>query len=1097
METIFESIREQTGYNFLFVDGAIPADNKFTVHEQGELKQVLSGLLQKHGLTYTIKDKTILVKPTPRNAVPQPIHAGAIPVKQSAFSGTVLNEQGQPLSGATIRIKGTPQTAVADEDGRFSFDVAPEGAVLVVSYTGYQSREITMANRVDVNIRLSPEPLNLSEVVVVGYGTQKRVNLTGSVATVNSEVFEGRPAATVQSAIQGALPGLTIQVGSGQPGRWNTSMNVRGLTTLNSGSNPLILVDGIPYSGLDMLNPDAIESISVLKDASSSAIYGARAANGVLLITTKSGGQFDTPVFTYNGHYGVQTPTRLPELVDGREFMTLTNEARVNAGLGRLYTEDAFTAYDAGSSPNDYNNTDWINEIYKGNAPQQNHQISVQGGKGKTGYFLSYGHFQQGGLIVGNSYDGTRNNMRLRVNTELFDRLKIDGNIGYIQFDRHENALAGTAGVFRLAQRASPLLPVRWYDEATDGWQTSNHYAYGSVRNPVDVAHNSGYDRFTSKTPSVNVKAVLNIIDGLDVSAQYGFTNSIYRTKEFNAAMYRYLSDGSEYPGNADLRNTISLSESDNLNELLNTTVTYEKNIGDHYFRGLAGYAQEYGFISSLGASRQNILMDGVEQINLGTENIQNSGTETHWALASFFGRINYNYRETYLFEANIRRDGTSRFAKDRRWGTFPSFSAGWVISNESFLEEAPWLSLLKIRGSYGELGNQNVGSDGNYYPYLTAISRIENAYPIGDGRNVGFAQGALGNSQLIWESLRMTNIGLDVQLLNNRLTFTGDYFIKHNNNALLQPVYPATIGFTSTSALPLVNMGKVESKGWEIAVGWNDHIGDLRYSFTANLADVQNEVIALGKSAPVLGNNLIREGDPLNAYFGYLTDGLATAADFGGFDEAIQRYTDPSFPTISSYTAVTQPGDIKYRDISGPDGVPDGRIDNDDRAIFGNPYPRYTYSLRGQFNWRAFDFSFFLQGVGQIDGYLYDEAIHAFINDYSIPQRYHLDRWTPENTSAKYPRLYYTQNHNREFSDYWVQDASYLRLKNVQVGYQLPDKWASRVRLSRLRVYVSADNLFTKSDYFYAYDPEVRSTSGDAYPQVKTIIAGLSLTLK
>jgi len=1026
-------------------------------------------------------------------------HGAAPNMKIADIEGQVKDIEGNPIPGATVSVKGTNNITQTDIDGRFRLSGVNPSDVLMISFLGFKSKEITVSNATSFNISLESDSKELSEVVVVGYGTQKKINLTGSIATVDGDVYEGRPITSVSAGLQGTLPGVTISSNSGQPGSSGTSIQIRGITTLNSGSEPLILIDGVAGGTLDMLNPQDVESVTVLKDAASSAIYGARAANGVILITTKSGKQGMPTTVSYTGYVGFQSPTTVPELVSGRDFMTLSNEARQNAGLAPLFLDAAFAAYDAGSDPNNYSNTDWISEVYKKSAAQTNHVLSLQGGSGKTGYFMSYGYLDQGGLVVGDAYNVARNNVRLRVNTEVFDRLKLDGNISFVNFARDDNAASGTAGEFRLANRISPLLPVKWYNTLPGGgFEVSDNYSYGSVSNPIDVANNSGFNNYKSATPNANLQASLRIIDGLNLNGQYSFNNVFTRTKIFGNAILRYNSDGAEDPANATLRNSISESRYDNLYQTFNYNLNYTKSFGNHNLSALAGYSQEWGFTSWVGASRQNITLDGLQQIDLGTEDINNNGSEEHFALRSFFGRLTYNYKEKYLFEANVRRDGTSRFSANQRWGTFPSFSAGWRLGEEPFMQFIKSnVDELKIRASYGELGNQNVGSGGNLYPYLTSISRVSNAYPIGNSQNIGFAQASLGNSSLMWESIKMTNIGLDLAMLRNRFSLTADWFVKNNDGALLTPIYPAIIGFTSVSALPLVNMGNVQSKGYELSATWRDKVGEVDYGITANFSDVKNKVVSLGKSAPSLGETLIREGDPLGAYFGYQTDGLAQASDFSGTDPVTGRYINPSFPLISSYASITQPGDVKYRDISGPDGIPDGRITSDDRVIIGDPNPRYTYSFRGELGWKGIDLSFYLQGIGKVDGYLYDESIHAFINDYSTPQKNHLDRWTPNNTDASYPRVYYAQSHNREFSDFWIQNASYFRLKNIQIGYTLPTKLTQKARISKSRIFVSADNLFTATDYFYAYDPELRSTSGDAYPQVKTVVLGLSLTFK
>ncbi len=1011
----------------------------------------------------------------------------------SVLQGRVTDYRNEPLIGVNIVEKGTLNGTVTDINGHYSLSVPPD-AVIVFSYIGYTAQETPRNNRNIINIVLWEDSEILDEVVVVGYGTQKKINLTGSVASVQGDVLENRPVGTVGVGLQGMLPGVTITSSSGQPGSPGLNVLVRGVNTIHSQTSPLILIDGVSGGDINLVNPDDIESVTVLKDAASSAIYGARAANGVLLVTTKKGKKEGKPTINYSGYIGIQTPTSLPELVNGREYMTLSNEARNARGVAIPYTDEAFMKYDSKNFPNDYSNTNWVDGVYKKQATQQSHNININGRSANTSYYMSYGFLDQTGLIVGDPYASSRHNTRLRLITDLADRLRIDGNISFIDFYRKDAGGTGTAGVFRLVQRISPLLPIKWQLPTDDGnWQDSPHWSYGSVSNPVRVAYESGYTKNYSRTFNGNFNATLRLVEGMDVNAQYAYNYYTRDMKDWSPTMPRFLADGTPHTGNSQAVNSVSESRLNTVTQTFNTTLNYVKQISRHELKLLAGFSQESAVIPYLSASRQKVLLDGIEVIDAGTENIRNSGTEEHWGLRSYFGRLNYDFASKYLFEANIRYDGTSRFSKNNRWGTFPSFSTGWRFSEEKFMDfSKDFLDSGKLRASWGELGNQNISSD--YYPYLIEIERVEKAYPIGNKENVGFKQYALANENIKWETIRMFNIGVDMVALDNRLDFSFDWFKKINRNALLKPIYPSIIGITATSNLPFENVGSIENKGWEISLNWRDKIGQVNYGLTANLSDAKNKITDLGNSTPSLGNNIRRVGDPINAYYGYLTDGLAQVTDFESYNESTQRYENPKFPLISSYAAIIQPGDIIYRDISGENGNPDGKIDDYDKVVFGNPYPRYTYSLRGFAEWRNLDFSFYLQGVAKVDGYLSEEARHAFINDYSIPKKAHLDRWTPNNQDASYPRMYYQPDHNVVFSDYWLEDASYLRLKNIQLGYNIPKSLINKMKISNLKVFLTIDNLFTLTNYFGGFDPEVRETSGDAYPQLKTYAIGVQL---
>lgn len=1055
--------------------------------KNASLKEALNSLLKKTNIGYSISgDKLLLFD--------RKIGNTKDPIKKVKVRGQVTDQvTAEPMIGVSILVKGGREGTITDIDGNYSIE-ATSDQTLVFSFIGYKTKEVQVGSKTEISVHLAENAEMLDDVVVVGYGVQKKVNLTGAVSMVKGDALENRPITNVGTGLQGLLPGVTITSSSGQPGA-APDIKIRGISTINSSTAPLILIDGVAGGDMNLLNPGDIESVSVLKDAASASIYGARAANGVILITTKKGKEKEKTTLTYSGYLGLQTPTALPKLVNGRQYMELANEAMSAAGFSKPYSEEpggAFDKYDSRMYPNEYSNTDWIDEIYKKNALQTGHTLSVRGGNEKSSYFMSYGYLDQDGLVVGDSFNSKRHNARISVNTELFDRLKLNGNVSFVDYSRSTSGYSGTSGVFRLAQRMSPLLPVKWQEqnEETGIWTETDHWSYGTVKNPVYVAYGSGTEQRKSRALNTIVGADLKIIEGLNLGGQYAANYYFRETDEFNPVMPQYYVNGTPSSENENLRNYVYQEHRDILTQSLQLTLNYKKAIKLHEISALLGFSQEWEDYSDLNGSRKNILLDGIYVLDTGTEDITNGGNKYSWGLRSYFGRINYAYDEKYLFEANMRIDGTSRFAKNNRWGYFPSFSVGWNFSRERFMKFADTvLASGKFRASWGELGNQNVGS--NYYPYLTPIERIEKSYPIGGSNNIGFLQKKLGNKNIKWETIRMFNIGVDLSFFDHRLTTSFDWFKKQNIDALVQPVYPAIVGVSGSANLPYENMGEIENKGWEWDISWRDQIEQVKYSISFNLSDTKNKITDLGRSNATLGDKIRRVGDPIDAYYGYLTDGLAQISDFGGQNEA-GKYTHPNFAIPKASESIVQPGDIKYRDISGPEGKPDGVIDDNDKVVFGEPYPHYTFAFKGALAWKGFDFSFYLQGVGKVNGYLKDEARHCFINDYSVPKVEHLDRWTPNNPGASYPRLYQSQTHNLLFSDYWLENAAYVRLKNIQIGYKLPIKWTTPLGISSLRVYASADNLLTFTKYFGAYDPEVRETSGDSYPQVKTYVFGL-----
>ena len=1096
LKQAMEQIKEQAVVNVAYSKEFVDPNKTVSLKvENVSLQTALTQLFKGTDVGFRFLDNSVLLY----NQKEQD-SSGATSKEQQIVSvkGTVVDQvTGEPIIGASVAVEGSSKGTSTDLDGKYSLN-APVGSTLKFSYVGYKEtkKEVLQAGVLDVSLMESS--VSLDDVVVVGYGVQKKVNVTGAVSMVKGDELENRPVANVSAGLQGLLPGVSITSSSGQPGAV-PSITIRGVSTINSSTAPLILIDGVSGGDLNLLNPNDVESVSVLKDAASAAIYGARAANGVILITTKQGKRKEKATLTYSGYVGMQTPTALPELVTGRQYIELSNEAMSAAGFSRPYDVDAFEKYDSGMYPNEYSNTDWVNEIFKKHALQTSHSVSVRGGSEKSSYFMSYGYLDQDGLVVGDAFKTKRHNARINVNTEVFDRLKINGNVSFVDYYRNASGFSGTGGVFRLAQRMSPLLPVKWQQQNEMGlWEDTEYWSSGSINNPVYVAKEGGEEKRKSRTLNTIVSADLRIIDGLNLGGQYAANYYFRETDKFTPTLPEYFSDGTPDPANKNMRNSVSQAHQDALTQTLQLTLNFQKQINKHEIGALLGYSREWYNFSSLSASRKKIPFDGIYVIDAGTEDITNSGTKSSWALRSYFGRVNYAFDGKYLVEANMRIDGTSRFARDNRWGYFPSFSAGWNFSREKFMEFATSvLSSGKLRASWGELGNQNI--PGNYYPYLSPII-TEESYPIGASNTpvMGLWQNKIGNPDIKWETIRMLNFGVDLSFLNNRLNVDFDWYKKENIDALVRPDVPAIVG-VSSSNVGYVNLGKIDVKGWELNLSWRDKIGSVNYNLGFNLSDARNKITDLGGTPESLtstaSGSYRRVGDPIGAFYGYLTDGLAQVYDFESVNTTTGKYQKPKFPLVASQNGIVQPGDIKYRDISGPDGAPDGVIDDYDKVVFGEKEPHYTYAIKGGLEWKGIDFSFYLQGVGKVAGYLEDEARHAFINDYSIPKKEHLDRWTPMNPNASYPRLYQSQEHNRLFSDYWKEDASYLRLKNIQIGYRFPARMVAPLGINSLRVYASADNLFTKTDYFGAYDPEVRTTSGDVYPQVKTYVFGLSIT--
>lgn len=1085
-----KKLEEQTGYSFFYSNVLPDKDAVVSVKANNkDIAAVMDQLLDGLAVSYKInEDKQIALYADKPEVVEQ-----TKPTERTV-SGVVYDSDGLPVIGAGVMVKGSLHGTVTDEDGRWTLELEDDNVTLEISSMGYQSQSVAVKGRSDFTVTLTSDTQYLDEVVVVGYGTQKKVNLTGSVSMVTSEDMASRPVSNMSSGLQGLLPGVTVVNASGQPGESGTTIRVRGVGTIGN-ANPLILIDGIE-GDLSTINPEDIESVSVLKDAASASIYGARAANGVLLVTTKKmndnpGAAKDNAKVTFGAYAGIQTPTRLPQMCDAIEFMTLDNEARQNVGTAIGWLEDSFKKVTDNTDPNYFANTDWLDEVLNSYAPQQNYSLSLNGGIGSSGYMLSYRYFDQKGLTVGSSTGEQRHNVRFKMNTRLIDRLTLSSNISYTsrKVTSPINSLTSGGGAIYNAMRIAPNAPVRY----TDGT-----WAYGGGNtNPVAILNDGGRSNVSTEEFSLLEVLKLDILKGWDVTATYNLT-STNGYKDILKKTITFVNPEDKSVNVYASPNSLKNVDLKNVQQTFIIQSNFDITFGKHNVSGVAGMSQEWYEARMFEASRTNLSTEFEPTLNLGDPStMSNNATYSSWALRSGFGRVSYNYDERYLLEANIRYDLSSRFHKSVRGGWFPSVSAGWRISEEQFMSFAKSVvDNLKIRGSWGMLGNQYVGSSD--YPYMSVLEAFTSGLSlIGTSASTGYAPSTLANPNLTWEHIKMVNAGVDVALLQNRLTMSFDWFNKDTEGILLKLNYPAQIGPKPSEQ----NAGKVNNRGWEFDLNWRDQRGEFYYGIGFNISDVKNKIVDLAGNAPDLSGYQIRMvGYPIDAFYGYKAIGLMTPEDFKISDTQNHNYSLPKVPVILGNDY--QPGDIKYEDISGPDGKPDGRITPEyDKVVLGSNIPRYTYTVRGDLGWKGIDFSFVIQGVGKCDGYLEGTARHAFQDMAAYPQKVHLERYnvvTNPNPDALYPRLTYNTGFNQNtFSTYWMENASYMRLKNVQIGYTFPEKWMKKARIDNLRVYLSGDNLLTVSDFFYAYDPETPVSKGGYYPQVKTVVLGLNITFK
>ncbi|MBQ7458966.1 MAG: TonB-dependent receptor [Bacteroidales bacterium] len=969
------------------------------------------------------------------------------------ISGTVVSN-GEPVIGASVMVKNTSVGAATDIDGNFTIQAADD-AVLVVSAIGYQTKEVAVNGASTLNISLEESSTLLEDAVVVGYGVQKKVNLTGAVASVSTEELEGKPIANVLEGLQGTTPGLVIQQGASTPGG-SPTLNIRGYNTMND-NNPLVIIDGIEGS-LSNLNPQDIDQISILKDASSTAIYGSRASNGVVLVTTKKGAAGQVSV-NYDLSYGLQQPTALPTVVDSWIYAELYNEAAVNSGRSTKFTAEDIAGFRNGGT-----NVKWINELYKSYASQQSHNLSVTGGTKTLSYMASLGFLDQNSLFKGPGYGYNRYNGRLNIQHQVNDRLTVGATAQFTRNKIKDHAY-WTEWIIEQCNRMPSIYEIK----NEDGTYT---YPSGSNSNSLERLEKGGYRQSVNDDISGTIDASLRLFDGLYLKSTIGGRTLNNTTHENRMA--------SESAASGDKENHIS--ESFFKSTKLTTTVTlnYDQTFGKHTVGALLGYAYEGE--RSKDFSTQRLTDDSKYDIFVGEQKgdkISNNGGASDWSLYSAFARLTYNYDEKYLAEFNIRDDYSSYFAKGNRSGIFPSFSLGWRISQEDFWDNIrPVIPSLKLRGSWGLVGNNRIGA----YRYMQTVS-VTQGINFG-GQLAPTAWFSSVDPGIKWETTRMADLGLDMGLLKNDLNLSFDVFSNRTRDILVQLPVPGMFG----NGAPTSNAAVVDSFGWEFSANYHFKTGAVHHNIAANVSDSWNNVVDTKGETLYYGYDVvsvIKEGYPLYSYYALRSNGF-----FQSDEEAAAA------PHLEG--VVPRAGDIRYIDKPDADGNTDGVINDDDRFVVGNDFPRYTFGFNYGLQWKGFFFSAFLQGVGMRSRWMRGEAVEAFHNNNEGPVHdFHIDRWTPVNTDATYPRLTMgsESTNNATKSDFWIQDAAYLRVKNVQLGYDFQGDWLKAIRMQNLRAYVSVENALTFSKMKGGWDPEYNADgSGRAYPVARVWSVGLNV---
>lgn len=1067
-KTIAQAIRiieESTDYKFFYVENLPDLTRRISFKTENKpIEVILTHLFKNTEITYIIKSQRQII--LSKKALQTPIVTSS--PETFTIKGQIKGNDGEVLVGVAIVAENNVGT-ITDIDGNYELQLT-EPTTLTYTYIGYTPVK-SKVNKSEVkNIILESSSILLDDVVVVGYGTQKKINLTGSIQSVNSEDILRSSVSTGSAALQGIVPGLTAIQSSGQPGADNASIKIRGLGSLNSATSPLVLIDGVE-GDMNRIDLNAIESITVLKDAASASIYGSRASNGVILITTKRGAEGKVKL-AFNGYTGFNKPTTLPTPTNAIDYMQAVDVARINAYQDPLYTQTIDIYKNGGVDNINYYDTDWRKEVIKESALIQNYSLSVSGGNDVTKLFATAGYYAQDGLIDNNKF--TRTSLRVNTDTKVTKWMKLGVDVGIRQATAKSPVMDTPANIIGKALTMTPIM---------SGINADDTWGYGiNGTNPIAMIQ-SGYVT-NSTAPEYSARTTLSIdpFDGFNIFGAYSWKRADSETNAF-VKPYQVYENGvskGEYPTTGSSK---SEQRTKTVSKQYNLQGTYENNFHKNYLKVLLGFQSEELNYDYLLAGRKNYYYEGYEElVNGDISTMSNSSSKYAWSMLSYFFRINYAFDDRYLLEINGRYDGTSRFKKGNRWGFFPSVSVGWRISEESFFESAKdVINNLKIRASYGELGNQAISG---YYPYASSIGSSTNyGYWFNKELASGVAQIQLANEAITWEKSRQINVGIDVGLFNNRFNVTFDYYIKNITDMLQQFPVPLFVGMTA----PWENAGSMKNNGWELSLSWQDHIGNMNYYIKGNLSDVKNKVINLYGKEYVGTTTITKEDEQYNSWYGYVADGYFQT------QEEIN-----SSPVYGGNPNNVRPGYIKYKDISGEKGVPDGKIDNYDRTILGNSTPRYEFGLTLGGDWKGLDFSLFFQGVGKRDVYYSGAGARALSGNYTI-YNYQLNYWTEDNRTAQFPILLEDPNGtnpNNMISSFWIKSGAYCRLKNVVIGYTLPQKWVQKATLSKVRIYASAQNLLTmKNDFYEGFDPESSIGSGaSCYPLNKTFIFGLNV---
>lgn len=1058
LDKILNEIENQTDYLFIY-NNQVDINKITSVKVKNEaVAQVLDKILSGTGINYELEGTHIILT---TEAI-KDLHAQQ---QAKTVTGTVTDVSGEPIIGANIRIKGTTTGTITDIDGNFSIEAKPQ-SVIEVSYIGYLTQETVINNQKSIRFLLKEDTKTLDEVVVIGYGVQKKADLTGSVANINTEKLNTQSNANIGQALQGKIAGVDIVSQGGAPGS-GTRIMVRGIGTLNNAS-PLYIVDGMYMNSIDHINPNDIASIDVLKDASSAAIYGSRAANGVIIVTTKEGSNTEgKPIIDLSVNLGISTASKFLDMLDAKGWAEVTTIARQAIGKPALDM-----ATDLANKPDN----DWQDIMFRP-ALMQNYNLSVKGGGKYSTYYTGLGYFNQDGIVKGTNYQRYNIQSKNDYKRGIFSA----GTNLIISFSHdkplHQELRGGMIGTIL---QSVPTLEK--YDDTREGGYGGTYGDVVNIPHPLAIIDDNIMDRYNE-----NVKIFANLYAQIELFK--GLKYKLNLTPDFSFERYKnYLN---KYDFGLATNSITQLTERQRRrrNILVENLLTFDRTFGEHKISALAGYTYQDSRFRHIQAYGEG-LPQGLEEIDAATTNRSNEGNSWRSVLTSILGRVFYSYQNKYLFTATIRRDGSSKFGKNNRYGYFPSFSLGWNVAEEKFMENVHWLDQLKLRGGYGVLGNQEIDN----YQYSSTITTGIN-YPDGNG---GLLQGAFpknfANPDIKWEETAMTNVGIDFMAFNNRLSLTADYYVKNTKDILLTVPIPISSGGAND---PIRNAGKIRNNGFEFNLGWMDQPNpDISYGINLIGSFNKNKVIAMGsESGSIKGGSTNQNITTSETKAGYPIGGywLISTAGYFNSQEEVDAYAKDG----KKIQPAAEPGDIKFVDANN-----DGVINDDDRVFQGSPFPDFTFALNGNMRYKNFDLSIGLQGV--LGNKIYN-ATRQTLEDVTKGSNFLascLDYWTPENKNASHPRLTWDDpNRNtRAESDRYLENGSYLRLRSVQLGYTFPQTWFKGA-IQHARVYINAENLFTITSYS-GYSPDVNADNANyrgfdnfIYPTNRTFMLGLNVT--